>query len=81
MTQLTNENIFKIGYEISEILINNKVSYANEVNFTVDSDTFHKIDEDLFYRNKVDENEVFIPSFSEIEIKFPNLLMKIKKEP
>lgn len=80
MSQITSEKLFKLGYEISDILIDNKISQSNQLSLTVDENTFKKIDEDLYYRNANDGEDKFIPSFSEIDIKFPNLTIIIKKE-
>jgi hypothetical protein len=38
------------------------------------------VDEDLFYRNRKDESEKFVPSEGEIDITFKGVNMIIKKK-
>ena len=46
----------------------------------LNDEEFGKVDEDLFYRNRKDENEEFIPSEGEIDITFEGVNMKIKNK-
>lgn len=79
MINLTTNEIFKIGMELSDNLLSNKLVNGNKLILNVDSESFKKIDEDLYYRNNPDGKD-FVPSFSEINVKFPYLdIIIIKK--
>lgn len=78
MIYLSSDNIFKLGSELSENLIKNKLLIDNTLTIKVDEESFKKIDEDLYYRNNKD-GEGFEPSFSNITIKFPHLNIIIEK--
>lgn len=78
MVTLTTNEIYKMGHELSQSLIKNKVTLKNELNIKVDDESFKKIDEDLYYRsNSNDDN--FSPSQSKIKITFPCLEIFIYK--
>ena len=73
-------NIFELGQLISNKLIEDGVSKQSKLYVFVNNDEFKKIDEDLFYRNKKDENEEFIPSQGEIDINFEMVKIIVKNQ-
>lgn len=73
-------NIFELGQLISNKLIEDGVSQQSQLYVFVNNDEFKKIDEDLFYRNKKDENEEFIPSQGEIDINFEMVKIIVKNQ-
>lgn len=79
MVNLTTNEIFKIGMELSNNLALNKIINDNKLLLKVDEESFRKIDEDLYYRNYPDGKD-FEPSFSEINVKFPYLDIIICKD-
>lgn len=80
MINLTTNEIFKIGMELSNSLFENKLVDDNKLVLNVDGESFKKIDEDLYFRNNPDGKD-FEPSFSEIKVKFPYLdIIIIKKD-
>lgn len=79
MVNLTTNEIFKIGMELSNNLALNKIINDNKLFLKVDEESFKKIDEDLYYRNYPDGKD-FEPSFSEINVKFPYLDIIICKD-
>ena len=79
MVNLTTNEIFKIGMELSNNLFSNKLINDNKLILNVDDESFKKIDEDLYYRNNPNGKD-FEPSFSQINVKFPYLDIIIKKE-
>lgn len=78
MVTLTTNEIYKIGHELSQSLIKNKVTLKNELNIKVDDESFKKIDEDLYYRSNPNDDN-FSPSQSKIKITFPCLEIFIYK--
>lgn len=78
MVTLTTNEIYKMGHELSQSLIKNKVTLKNELNIKVDDESFKKIDEDLYYRSNPNDNN-FSPSQSKIKITFPCLEIFIYK--
>lgn len=80
MVLLDTNKIYEIGSEISDLMIRNKLINENELTINVDEESFKRIDEDLFYRNKCEESNEFTPSETSITIKFPYFTLKIKKE-
>lgn len=79
MVNLTTNEIFKMGMELSNNLALNKIINDNKLFLKVDEESFKKIDEDLYYRNYPDGKD-FEPSFSEINVKFPYLDIIICKD-
>lgn len=79
MVNLTTNEIFKIGMELSNNLALNKIINDNKLFLKVDEESFKKIDEDLYYRNYPDGKD-FELSFSEINVKFPYLDIIICKD-
>ena len=78
MVTLTTNEIYKMGHELSQSLITNKVTLKNELNIKVDDESFKKIDEDLYYRSNPNDDN-FSPSQSKIKITFPCLEIFIYK--
>ena len=69
-------SIFELGQFISSKLKEDGITIQSELIVYVTSEEFKKIDEDLYYRNRKDESQEFIPSEGEIDINFE--LVKIK---
>lgn len=78
VVNLSRDTLIDLGNTISEILSKANVKEESILHIKVDKDSFQKIDEDLFYRNK-DKNKKFHPSENEIILKFNNLLIFIDK--
>ena len=79
VTLTTNERV-RIGSFLSESFTKNKAIESNELKITVDEESFRKIDEDLFYRNRTDDKQEFRPSDREIIVNFPNIRIFIIKK-
>ena len=80
MIMLNTNKISEIGNYISEqmreLKINDSILHIN-----VDTESFKKIDEDLFYRmNENNKEKEFIPSEKEIIISFPNVKLIINEK-
>lgn len=78
MVYINSKDLFDIGIELSNKMAEHKLGIKNQLVIEVDEESFKKIDEDLYYRNNSNEKE-FVPSFSEITVKFPFLDIVIKK--
>ena len=61
-------SIFELGQFISSKLKEDGITIQSELIVYVTSEEFKKIDEDLYYRNRKDESQEFIPSDGEIDI-------------
>ena len=61
-------SIFELGQYISSKLKEDGITIQSELSVYVTSEEFKKIDEDLYYRNRKDESQEFIPSEGEIVI-------------
>ena len=72
--------ISELGNIISDKLIEDGITNKCELIVYVNKDEFKKIDEDLYYRNKEDDSEEFIPSEGEIDINFEMVKIKIKEK-
>ena len=73
-------NIVELGDMISEKLAENGVTEKAELIVYVNDDEFKKIDEDLFYRTRKDENTEFVPSEGEIDVNFEGVNIIIKQK-
>lgn len=71
-------DVADIGMEISEKLKGYKLSKDCMLEIPLTENDFKKMDEDLYYRQHLDENE-FVPSEDEIIVKFENLTIKFMK--
>lgn len=79
--KLGTMSIFELGQMISNKLNDDGVLYKSELYIYVDREQFKKIDEDLYYRNKRDdEKDKFVPSDGEIYINFDKIKMIIKEK-
>ncbi len=73
-------SIFELGQNISSKLNEDGVTQQSELYIYLNEDEFKKVDEDLFYRNRKDESQEFIPSEGEIDINFDNVNIIIKQK-
>ena len=73
-------SIFELGQFISSKLKEDGVTMQSELTVYVTSEEFKKIDEDLYYRNRKDESQEFIPSEGEIDINFELVKIIVKEE-
>ena len=73
-------SIFELGQFISSKLKEDGVTMQSELIVYVTSEEFKKIDEDLYYRNRKDESQEFIPSEGEIDINFELVKIIIKEK-
>ena len=72
-------SIFELGNMISGNLKENGVTQKAELIIYLNKEEFKKVDEDLFYRNRKDEKDEFIPSEGEIDINFEGVKLIIKE--
>ena len=77
---LGSMSIFSLGSVLSETLAEYGVREKADLIIYLNNDEFSKVDEDLFYRNRKDEKEEFVPSEGEIDITFEGVNMKIKNK-
>ena len=73
-------SIFELGQFISSKLKENGITMQSELTVYVTSEKFKKIDEDLYYRNRKDESQEFIPSEGEIDINFELVKIIVKEK-
>ena len=73
-------SIFSIGDVLSETLRDYGVRQKADLIIYVNEEEFKLVDEDLFYRNRKDESEEFVPSEGEIDITFEGVNMIIKQK-
>jgi hypothetical protein len=78
--KLGTMSIFELGQFISSKLKEDGVTIQSELTVYVTSEEFKKIDEDLYYRNRKDESQEFIPSEGEIDINFELVKIIIKEK-
>ena len=69
---LNSIKIYELGEYVTKFLHDNGLTIENDLVISVSKENLKKIDEDLYYRNKPDGNE-FIPSDSDVVVKFENL--------
>ena len=77
---LSSLSIFSIGDVLSETLREYGVREKADLTIYVSKEEFKLVDEDLFYRNRKDESEEFVPSEGEIDITFEGVNMVIKQK-
>ena len=77
---LNSMNIFTLGNNISEALSDCGVIEKASMTVLLNDEEFKKVDEDLFYRNRKDEKEEFVPSEGEIDITFEGVDIIIKNK-
>ena len=73
-------SIFELGKFISSKLKEDGITIQSELIVYVTSEEFKKIDEDLYYRNRKDESQEFIPSEGEIDINFELVKIIVKEK-
>ena len=73
-------SILELGQLISERLKEDGITQQSELCIYTDNEHFRKIDEDLFYRNKKDDNQEFVPSEGEIIINFELVRIIVKEK-
>lgn len=74
-------SIFELGNMVSSKLKEDGVVHQSKLYIYLDKEEFKKVDEDLFYRNRKDEKDEFIPSEGEIDINFNGVkIVIIEKE-
>ena len=73
-------SIFELGQMISSKLNDDGVTQQSELYIYFNEEEFKKVDEDLFYRNRQDESQEFIPSDGEIDINFDNVKIIVKQK-
>ena len=73
-------SIFELGQFISSKLKEDGVTIRSELTVYVTSEEFKKVDEDLYYRNRKDESQEFIPSEGEIDINFELVKIIVKEK-
>ena len=72
-------SIYELGQFISAKLKEDGVTYPSELTVYVDEQQFKKVDEDLYYRNRKDESQEFVPSEGEIVVNFEGIKIIIKE--
>lgn len=73
-------SIFELGQLISARLKEDGITRQSELYVYVDKEQFKKVDEDLFYRNKKDDSQKFVPSEGEIIINFEGVKIIVKEK-
>lgn len=73
-------SIFELGQYISSKLKEDGITIQSILTVYVTSEEFKKIDEDLYYRNRKDESQEFIPSEGEIDINFELVKIIVKEK-
>ena len=77
---LSSMSIFSLGSVLSETLAEYGVKEKADLIIYLNEEEFKMVDEDLFYRNRKDEKEEFVPSEGEIDITFEGANITIKKK-
>ena len=72
--------IIDLGSVLSEKLAEYGVGNETTITINLNEEEFKKVDEDLFYRNRKSEEDEFIPSEGEIDIKYDSVRIIIKKK-
>jgi hypothetical protein len=72
--------IVDLGVTISEKLAEYGVMDGTTLTINLNEEEFKKVDEDLFYRNRKSEDDEFIPSEGEIDIKYDGVRIIIKNK-
>lgn len=71
--------IMELGQTIEKQLVHNDVKSNNILTIEVDGELFSKIDEDIYYRQNLEDSD-FKPSEKEIIINFEFLTIKLIKQ-
>ena len=72
--------LFELGEQVSKFLEDCGVYEEANISINIPENDFKKVDEDLFYRMRDSDKDEFTPSDSEIELKFKNLTVMLKKK-
>ena len=72
--------IIDLGSVVSEKLVEYGVGNEATITINLNEEEFKKVDEDLFYRNRKSEEDEFIPSDGEIDIKYNGVRIIIRKK-
>ena len=73
-------SIYELGQFISTKLKEDGITNKSELIVYVDKEQFKKVDEDLYYRNRKDESDKFIPSEGEIIVNFEDIKIIVKEK-
>ena len=73
-------SIFELGNMISQKLKEDGITEKAKLYVYLNDNEFKKVDEDLYYRNKSDDSEKFMPSEEEIDVSLDGINVIIKKK-
>lgn len=73
-------SIFELGQIVSSKLKEYGIAQQSQLYIYLNNEEFNKVDEDLFYRNRKDESQEFIPSEGEINVNFDGVKVIIKQK-
>lgn len=73
-------SIVELGNSISNKLKEDGITNKSELIVYLSDNEFRKVDEDLYYRNRKDDSEEFVPSDNEIIVNFEMVKIIVKKE-
>ena len=73
-------SISELAAMVVEKLKEDGVNEKSELFIYLNKDEFKKVDEDLFYRNKKNDDEEFIPSEGEIDVNFQDIKIIIREK-
>ena len=73
-------SIFELGNMVSSKLKEDGITQQSKLYIYLNKEEFKKVDEDLFYRNRKDEKDEFIPSEGEIDINFNGVKIVIMEK-
>lgn len=73
-------SIVELGNSISNKLREDGITNKSELIVYLSDNEFRKVDEDLYYRNRKDDSEEFVPSDNEIIVNFEMVKIIVKKE-
>lgn len=71
--------LLELGHTIEKQLVHNDIKDSNILTIEVNEELFTKIDEDIYYRQNLEETD-FKPSEKEITINFEFLTIKLIKK-
>jgi len=73
-------SIVELGNSISNKLKEDGITNKSELIVYLSDNEFRKVDEDLYYRNRKDDSDEFVPSDNEIIVNFEMVKIIVKKE-
>jgi len=71
-------SIFELGQMVSSRLKEDGVAQQSKLYIYLNDEEFKRVDEDLFYRNRINAEDKFIPSEGEININFGGVMIIVK---